>query len=320
VVSCAFFALALALALAITFPHASLAQAPDAGDTTGEAEARELFERGVELSQQERWGEALEYFRRSRALTSRPSTTFNVALALLRLGRPMEGRATLAAYLSESEGLDRESGRRAEAEELMELAVSSIAEVTLEVTPVEAEVRIDGVLSETEGTIRALALDPGSHSIRVTLDGHVAQTLEVSLLEGEHVTRSLTLAERTDPARVRVMASVGTASIHVDGEEVGRGHWTGELTPGRHRIEVRAADHEPFRRDIDVVALQRLDLTASLSRFDDSSLLDNPWLWVVVGVVVVGAGVGVGAFVASSGTAEPYGGTTGVVLQGLTTR
>ncbi len=293
------------------------ARSADGGeDATPEVEARALFRRGITLTRQERWGEALEYFRRSRALVERPSTTFNIALALLRLGRPTEARAALTEYISQSEGNPREEQRRRQAGELLSLAMSSIAELVLTLTPATADVRVDGVLREGQGAERIIALDPGTHSLGVTREGYVPQTLELSVLEGEHVSREISLEERTDPARVQVTASVASAVISVDDAEVGTGRWTGDLEPGRHVIEVRADDHEPFRRVIDVEAMQRLDVTASLSR-REASLWANPWLWVAVGVVVLGAGVGVGVGVASSGTAEPYGGTTGVVLQGL---
>src|SRR3989442_6429932 len=64
------------------------AQQP-ANDATA-AQARTFFEQGVQFADQERWGEALEYFRRSRALLERPRTVFNMGNALVRLGRHVE--------------------------------------------------------------------------------------------------------------------------------------------------------------------------------------------------------------------------------------
>lgn len=293
---------------------------PEPGPPATAEEAQELFRRGVALSREERWGEALEYFRRSAAVAPRPSTTFNIALALLRLGKPNEAKEMLTLYLTQSEGLEREAGRRAQSAELMELAESSIATLTLEVSPPETEVRVDGVLIEGTGGTRILSLDPGAHSIRGTLEGFTPGTLDLSLLEGARVTESLSLAARTDPARVRITSNVDSATIQIDGEEVGRGSYAGELDPGRYRIDVRAEEYEPYRRDLEVSALERVNVTASLSRIDSDSLWENPWLWVAVGVVVVGAGVGIGVGVTSSGTAPAYGGNTGVVLQGLTGR
>ncbi|RLB53013.1 MAG: hypothetical protein DRJ42_13175 [Deltaproteobacteria bacterium] len=293
------------------------AEAPTPAETE---EARELFRRGVALSREERWGEAIEYFRRSAAITPRPSTTFNIALALLRLGQPNEAKAMLTLYLTQSEGQAREANRRAQSAELMELAESSIAVLTLEVSPPETEVRVDGVLFEGTGSTRILSLDPGVRVIRGTLEGFTANTLELSFLEGARITESLILTARTDPARIRVTTNVTSAIIRIDDMEVGQGSFIGELEPGNHRIDVQAPGYEPFRRDLEVSALERVNVTASLSRIESGSAWTSPWLWVAVGVVVLGAGVGVGAGVASSGTAPAYGGTTGVVLQGLSGR
>ena len=190
----------------------------------------------------------------------------------------------------------------------------------VEVSPPETELRVDGVLVEGTGGTRVLSLDPGAHAIRGTLEGFTPGTLDLSLLEGALIAESLSLAARTDPARVRITSNVTSATIQIDGEEVGRGSYTGELDPGSYRIDVRAAEYEPYLRALEVSALERVNVTASLSRIESDSVWESPWLWVAVGVVLLGAGVGVGAGVASSGTAPAYGGTTGVVLQGLTGR
>jgi hypothetical protein len=48
---------------------------------------------------------------------------------------------------------------------------------------------------------------------------------------------------------------------------------------------------------------------------EESRILASPWLWVVVGVVVVGAAVGITVGVTQRGAEEPFGGTTGDVLE-----
>ena len=64
-----------------------LASAQEARDDARLEEARVLFERGLALTDEERWAEALEYFRRSRAISERPSGVYNAAVALYHLGR-----------------------------------------------------------------------------------------------------------------------------------------------------------------------------------------------------------------------------------------
>lgn len=252
----------IALVMVLSSTEGARAQeAMDAGSATPETpeqnEARELFSRGVELSEQERWGEALELFRRSRAITERPSTTFNIAVALLRLGRPTEALTALRDYLRIAG--PEEEARRAEAQELLELALSSVAELTLTIDPPFAEVRVDGELQAGDTRERVLTLDPGTHNVRVSADRYEADSFEVSLLTAERVAREVTLDPVPDPI---------------------------------------ASPAPPPRPP------------------PERSLLEQPWLWIVAGVIVVGAGVGIGVALAS-GTEDPYPGTTGVVLQGL---
>jgi hypothetical protein len=220
-------------------------------DTAAEAQA--LFRRGLELGQQDRWAEALELFRRSRALVPRPSTLFNIGFALFRMGRFVLAIASFDEYLALTE--TETSDLRAEATRRREEARASLAALTLQLTPVTARLFVDGEASEETGSPRVLALDPGRHVLLATAQGHEEGRLEISVLAAEHVTRELALTEISEGA-----------------------------PPGG----------------------------------EGASLIEDPWLWVITGVLVVGAavGVGVGVSLATSGPAS-YGGSTGVVLLAL---
>jgi hypothetical protein len=232
-------------------------EAPPEGAAASD-EARALFEQGIAFSEEERWGEAVEYFRRSRQLVERPSTVFNMAVALLRLGRPTDALDALRDYLRIA-GPEEEE-RRAEARRMLELALSSTAELRLFVAPAGAEVRVDGARTAGDGPERVITLDPGTHTLHVSASGHTAHTSEVSLLTGERATRSIDLEPVVQPADPIVPPPIETRSV-----------------------------------------------------------FEEPWLWVVAAVIVVGAGVGIGIAL-GSGTADPYPGTTGVVLSGLRAR
>jgi hypothetical protein len=307
----------VSVAFAWTVPRAHAQEETPTEEVDPTAEARALFERGIALTNEERWGEALEYFRRSRAQVDRPSTAFNMAVALLHLGRPTEGLSTLDEYLRASEDDPREVARREEARELLELALRSIAKLTLTIDPPSALVRIDGVLHGGEGATRELQIDPGTHSVSVGADGYTSSTFELSALDGELLAREVRLEEVVRPARLRVTTGIDAARILVDGAEVGQGAWMGDLEPGEHRIEVRADGHETFRKTVALSRAERLDVRASLVPRGSGTWIESPWLWIVGSVLVVGAGVGVGVALATSGSASPYGGSTGVVLEGL---
>lgn len=170
----------------------SAARAQEAPLDPTQAEALALFRRGVELGEEDRWAEALEHFRRSRELAERPNTVFNVAFALMRLGRFTQAIDEFDRYLAMTEG--ETSERREEAARLRGESLASVAEIDLELTPPDARVLLDGEpIAQETGSPRTLHLDPGRHVVRATAEGHEEGVLAISVLAGERGARSLAL-------------------------------------------------------------------------------------------------------------------------------
>jgi tetratricopeptide (TPR) repeat protein len=170
------------------------AEAPEVSAT---AEAQALFRRGLELGEQDRWAEALELFRRSLALVPRPSTLFNIGFALFRMGRFVQAIASFDAYLALPEA--ESSELRVEATRRREEALASLATLTLELTPADARVLVDGEESDGEGPARTLSLDPGRHVVRASAEGFAEGTLAISVLAAEHATQRLVLVPLEEP-------------------------------------------------------------------------------------------------------------------------
>lgn len=177
------------LPLLVVFSLAPQVRAQDESE-----EARELFVQGVEASGDERWGEAVDFFRRSRAILERPSAVFNTAVALHRMGRVREALADVVAYLDMTTArAEGERARYAQAQLLRTELRELIAVLTLTVTPPDAQVEVDGRARDGSGTEREIDLDPGSHAIRVSAEGHAPQQLELSLSPGQQESREVTL-------------------------------------------------------------------------------------------------------------------------------
>ncbi|MCC7542732.1 MAG: PEGA domain-containing protein [Deltaproteobacteria bacterium] len=309
--------------VALAAPAVAAAQQPSQAQMQ---EARTLFERGIQLIDEERWGEALEYLRRSRAIVERPSTVFNIAAALLRLGRPTEGIEALQAFLRI---VDRnaEAQRYAEAQQMLTTAQGSVVRLTLTVSPAHARVRVDGTDREGEGPTREILLDPGRRAVEATAPGFDSRTLTVEALPGARETRSITLqaAARAPGAtvgRLVISSNVAGAEIIIDGREVGTGRASVDLRPGRHRMEVRAPGYVTLRQVVNAEAGDVANLEAVLERErpGQGSVLTSPIFWTIVGgAVAIGAGVTIGV-VALSGESDPYEGSTGVVLEALRRR
>lgn len=209
---------ALGLSLALCVSHApAFAQragrGAEAADGDQTAEARRLFKQGVALAQQERWREAAEAFSASRALVERPSTIFNLAGALYRLGRLVEARETFEAYLEVAPRNDR--ARTTEAKRMVDVLRDAIVRLTLRVEPDDAEVTLDGQAVAGTGEVRVLVMDPGDHTLEVSADGFVPRRLPVNLAEAERGTQTVRL-ERVPEAPLQVAAATDPMPVSVE--------------------------------------------------------------------------------------------------------
>lgn len=178
-------------------------------------EARALFQQGVELSRQDRWGEALEYFRRSLAIVERPNTIFNIAGIYVRLGRGTEAVVAYRRYLELAPPDDPD---RAAAERALVVAEASIAQLELEVYPADAVVRIDGRRVDGATRIRRLELDPGQRVLTIAAPGRLTQTIYVSALPGDRGSQRIVLEE--DAANIAPAARA--MELRIDETA---GHW-----------------------------------------------------------------------------------------------
>ena len=295
------------------------APAPDGPVTAATApeaaasEARALFAQGVALAGQERWGDAIAYFRRSRALVERSGTVFNIAVALVRLGRASEALEALGDFLRLADpAVDAE--RIAEATRMQTLVRTTVARLELEVSPADALLQLDGSPRAERGRTRAISLDPGRHALVLSAADHATRRLDLALLPGEttRVAVDLTpttgrLIVRATPVDVRVRVDGAIADTTTDTS----GSLSVALAPGPHQIRLEAEGCEPSERNITLRAGTRTTLLAHLAR-ERPTLLESPIFWLVTGVVAASAGVAIG--VAASGTEAPYGGSTGIIL------
>ncbi|MBL8603595.1 MAG: tetratricopeptide repeat protein [Myxococcales bacterium] len=165
-------ALALAAALGVLGASTPAAAQPAVSAASTER-ARALFHEGLSLADHDRWAEALAAFQQSLGLVPRASTRFNLARALLRLGRLREAIEVFDVYRAEASG-PGEVERLGEAARLRAEAVQSLATLQLSGLPDESEVSIDGAVESGRGERRALRIDPGLHRVEVRdRAGHV---------------------------------------------------------------------------------------------------------------------------------------------------
>jgi hypothetical protein len=175
--------LVLSSALSVATAHAQNAQ-----------QARALFEQGLSAADAQRWEQAADLFRQSRAIVDRPSTAYNLAVALEHLGRAREALESLADYFRMS---NAEESRYARATALRAELDARVARVVLTVTPDTARVEVDGALREGTGAQRELVLDEGDHVFTISAEGLAPQTVRLSLARGTRTAREVALVAAT---------------------------------------------------------------------------------------------------------------------------
>ncbi|MFO0604615.1 MAG: PEGA domain-containing protein [Polyangiales bacterium] len=248
---------AVALGLAAALAAAPARSQP--ADRRREREARALFERGVQRADRRRWAEALEAFERSLALLPRPSTRFNIAQALLRMGRFRAAASAFEAHQA-AQPPDDDGARVARSRAMLAEARARLVPVALSGVPEGAEVLVDGAPEPAGGTTRSLPLDPGLHRFEVrTADGR-SERFELTLVAGTPAARALTLA----PAAAPTEAATPPPFTHV-------------------------AAVDAFRRGAETLRAGRLD-EAVVALQEAVRLEPTPGTWRWLGVTLRGLG------------------------------
>lgn len=149
-------------------PAAAQSTFPDA---SADETARELFGEGLEFVEAADWVQAEERFRRVLALRSSHVVAYNLASALVNLGRPVEAVELLRSILRAS---DADVPTRDAAQQLLLQTEPKIGTLTIRVSGDMSGVRfaLDEKPLELTAQVQTISVDPGEH----TLTAHRART------------------------------------------------------------------------------------------------------------------------------------------------
>jgi tetratricopeptide (TPR) repeat protein len=303
----------LVLASALVTHPVAAQRRPAAADASSR-EARTIYEAGVARSSEERWAEALELFQRSRALVERPSTVFNIAAVLVRLGRAQEALQTLDAF-ERIANPSADATLLTQAQTLRASATASLRHIVIEVSPADAQLSINGQLQSETGASRSLTLDPGEHTAELQRDGY--ETTRLVLESGQS---AFTVALAPLEASLRITSTAEATSVRIDAQDRGSAPLEVQLAPGEHHVALQAAGYLPFERTLTLQPAEAFTLDAQLELIPPLPLEQDPLFWVAIGASVVGAGLIVGLSIVgydNRPTDPVYRGTSGVALAPL---
>ncbi|RLB61558.1 MAG: PEGA domain-containing protein [Deltaproteobacteria bacterium] len=328
----------LALAAALTGPPLAAQPADDtkqqpateAPPPVDEAtqRGRDAYLRGVALSKQEQWGDALAAFEDSAAARDAPMVQYNIAMCQRALGRYVAASRTVAAVLRDPAALSNLLREDLEAFATEFDAVLVKLEITME--PKTARLTVDGrplleqgdeylasVAPAGKGTSPrtetfTLVLDPGSHLFRATRPGHQPVVVQKSYRASQRAKLLLRLDEM--PATVAIESEPKAAIVRVNDREVGLAPIEIERPAGRYSFEVVKNDFETYTAELDLEAGQRSSLTAKLIPYEEP-IIEKWWFWTSIGAVVAGGVVLTYVLTRPEPEPPPYdGGSAGWVV------
>lgn len=157
------------------------AMAAGGKSTPEERQARALFDQGLALSDEGKWAEALEVFKKSDELQHSATVRFNMAVTYRALGRYVEARGLAQDLLTK--GVDDKPLKPAlqkDVEKLRDEVSAKIVTALIKCSPPDARVEIDGTLPVI-GTNGRIDLDPGKHVFVVKKEGYDTVTVSKSI-------------------------------------------------------------------------------------------------------------------------------------------
>lgn len=164
------------------------------------------------------------------------------------------------------------------------------------------EVLIDGIVVGTtpwEG-----ALQPGTHTVILRGPGNLGTPPVLAPVRLDQATVLSLTVEPLD-CTLEVTPEPLSASVAIDGVEVGRGSWAGRLRCGSHRVEVGAEGFVAVEQSIELLVDRPASITVRLARDPNSALwrAENPPRIFIEGIAA-------GAFIPSTG-GDVFSGCTG---------
>jgi hypothetical protein len=218
-------------------PAPAPSPAPAAEDEATKNEAKQHFERGLELLSEEAYDAAYAEFSLSRKLFPTKAATKNAGICLRRLKRYDEALdmfEAMAAFTTLNEH-DRAFADK-------EIASLRAFVGTLQANGGEAGavIAIDGRERGTLPLSKPLRVSAGSHVVRVFKSGYAPFEKSVEIVGGQNLALSVSLQALAQSGRLAVTEQSGKpAQVVIDNVVVGQTPWEGTVAVGDHAVVLR---------------------------------------------------------------------------------
>jgi hypothetical protein len=247
---------------------------PRGGPASGPADVRSQLPEGArtawdaakQLADAKDYKGALVELQHAYVLSQNPRVLYNVG-ALEKL------LTHYARAVDAWEHEIREGQGKLTPEELTEarnaIAIVQQFVTTVDVTANEndATLTIDDYVIGKTPFAAPVKIDVGKHTLKLSKEGFADAEQQIDVASGQRKPVSFTLEPKNKTALVSVtVGGVASATIFVDGKDMGPAPFKGELSAERHTIEARAPGFVTVGQTVDVQYKQPMSLVLSLSQ------------------------------------------------------
>jgi hypothetical protein len=203
-------------------------------------EAKVRFQRGLELVQNESWDAALAEFLASRKLFPTRVALKNAALSLRQLKRYVEALAMYNELVTQF-GTSIPPEERKTIDDAMTQLRNLVGEVQVNSDQPGSTVVVDGQQQQGLTPLAAIAVNAGTHTVRVSKEGYEAFEAQVLVAGGQHEIVNGKLKALSAIGHILVREAGGkTLDVVVDGAVVGKTpRYDGVLSVGPHTVLLR---------------------------------------------------------------------------------
>jgi hypothetical protein len=228
--------------------------------------ARKAWDAAKQLAAASDYRGALVEFQRAYELSHDPRVLFNVGVTEKLLTH--YARAVDAWEKEQAEGAAQLSA--AELQELKNaIAIVQQFVTVIDVTATEpdATLTIDDYPVGKTPFVAPVRIDVGKHVLRLSKDGFLDSTQAVEVAAGTKTPVTFKLDPINKTALVSVtVGGAESATVFIDGRDMGAAPFKGEVSVDRHTIEARAPGFVAVGQTVDVLYKQPMSLVLTLSQ------------------------------------------------------
>jgi hypothetical protein len=186
-------------------------------ESNDRAQASMHFDRGLELIEENAYEAAAVEFERAYELSHDDTVLYDLGMAYVAAGRPVEAAAALSRYLDTARGpLPAAETQRLKHE--LQRQRARIGNLAVEIEPNGALIKVDGREVGRAPLSSPIPLASGNHILEIAHSGYEGTARTISIAGQENLTLRVAL-ERTDtglPAQLRIKCAIPDVKVLID--------------------------------------------------------------------------------------------------------